>query len=56
MTSMMKTIKLGKKKLKKMPDDGKNSLVYDGISWKWIYYQKLSIDSMQCPSKFQCQK
>jgi hypothetical protein len=29
MTSMMKTIKLGKKKLKKMPDDGKNSLVYE---------------------------
>jgi hypothetical protein len=49
----MQTTKSWLKKLKKILENGKASYVHGLtklILWKLVYYQKLAIDSMQCPS------
>lgn len=40
------------KKLK-TPQDGKTTHSFGLIVWKWPFYQKQSLDSIQLPSKYQ---
>lgn len=52
----MKTLRHWRRKLKKLPEDGKTSLAHgsiDSILWKWPCYQNQPTESIQSPPKFQ---
>jgi hypothetical protein len=52
----MKTINHWRVELKETSEDGKISQAHrlaESISWKWLYYQKQFLSSIQSPSKFQ---